>query len=542
MTPRLLLALLLLAVSLALGSRPALAHAALIGSEPRDGAVVPHAPERLILHFNEPVSPLILRLVDPRGQATELAAFEMRGQVVDIASPAGLGNGTHILSWRVVSADGHPIGGSLVFSIGAAGAIDRPAATPQSSITTRFGLWFTRVLLYVGLFAGVGGAFFAAWVAGRSNLRPGARHVVLGAIACSLLAAVLSVGFQGLDVLAAPVGALTDGAVWFRGLRTTYGMTAAVALVALAAGGLSLAVEKDRPAQALAGTALIGVGIALAASGHAGTAEPQWLTRTSVFIHATGLAFWLGALVPLATMLRSADPRSVVIMSRFSAMILPVVIALLVAGVILAIVQLGSFAALWTTPYGRILLFKHLAVGGVLVLAAANRLVFTPALKNGNEQRRRRFAQFIAAEMVLVLLILGLVAGWRFTPPPRAITSAPISAPAPVPPEPASVHIHTDKGMAEVTLDPGRVGRTSATIALFDASGTPLEPKEVRLLLSNPSAGIEPLERRATRVREETWRVDDLTLPVPGRWQVRIDALVTDFDKLMLEDEIAVRP
>jgi copper transport protein len=301
-------------------------------------------------------------------------------------------------------------------------------------------------------------------------------------------------------------------------------------------------VEKDRPAQALAGTALIGVGIALAASGHAGTAEPQWLTRTSVFIHATGLAFWLGALGPLATTLRNADPRGVVIMNRFSAAILPVVIALLIAGVILAIMQLGSFAALWTTPYGRILLFKHLAVGGVLVLAAANRLVFTPALKNGNEQRRRRFAQFIAAEMVLVLLILGLVAGWRFTPPPRAITSAPISAPAPVPPEPSSVHIHTDKGMAEVTLDPGRVGRTSATIALFDASGTPLEPKEVRLLLSNPSAGIEPLERRATRVSGETWRVDDLTLPVPGRWQVRIDALVTDFDKLMLEDEIAIRP
>jgi copper transport protein len=69
-----------------------------------------------------------------------------------------------------------------------------------------------------------------------------------------------------------------------------------------------------------------------------------------------------------------------------------------------------------------------------------------------------------------------------------------------------------------------------------------LNPKEVAIALSNPSSGIEPFERNAVQENQGTWRVDDLTLPVPGQWQVQIDALVSDFDKVMLEGSIEVRP
>ena len=50
----------------------AFAHASLIRSEPTDRAVVPQAPSTLVLTFNEPVSPLVVRLVRPTGEATEL--------------------------------------------------------------------------------------------------------------------------------------------------------------------------------------------------------------------------------------------------------------------------------------------------------------------------------------------------------------------------------------------------------------------------------------------------------------------------------------
>jgi copper transport protein len=38
-----------------------------------------------------------------------------------------------------------------------------------------------------------------------------------------------------------------------------------------------------------------------------------------------------------------------------------------------------------------------------------------------------------------------------------------------------------------------------------------------------------------------TWRVDDLVHPLRGQWKVRIDALVSHFEKIMLEGMIEVR-
>ena len=50
----------------------AFAHASLIRSEPTDRTVVAQAPSMLALTFNEPVSPLVVRLVSPTGEATDL--------------------------------------------------------------------------------------------------------------------------------------------------------------------------------------------------------------------------------------------------------------------------------------------------------------------------------------------------------------------------------------------------------------------------------------------------------------------------------------
>jgi copper transport protein len=38
------------------------------------------------------------------------------------------------------------------------------------------------------------------------------------------------------------------------------------------------------------------------------------------------------------------------------------------------------------------------------------------------------------------------------------------------------------------------------------------------------------------------WRAEGLVLPVAGRWQMRIDVLVSDFEKATLEDSVEIRP
>jgi copper transport protein len=498
--------------------------------------VLPQAPQELTLQFEEPVSPLVLRLIDPGGRASDLTTFEVRDDTITIRPPAQLSDGTHVLSWRVISADGHPVGGSLVFSVGTSSGNARRAASSDTDRSVRAAIWIARVILYAGLFVGVGGAVFAAWIAGQERLRGPARRVILFAIGCGLAATCQSVGLQGLDALAAPLSSLSHHAVWNQGLHTTYNATALGAAAALLLAWFSLTTAKLSRARIASAAGLIAMGIALAASGHAASATPQWLTRTSIFLHVTCLAFWLGALVPLFSMLRGDDPQGLAIMGRFSAAILPVVLVLAIAGAALVVVQVPSLDAIRTSAYGRILLLKLLAVMALLGLAAANRLVFTPALARGDATRRRRFARSIAAEGALVVMILGLVAGWRFTPPPRALAAAAARS------EPTFAHIHSDKGMAEVALNPGRAGPATAMITLMSGAGAPLDPQEVTLSLSNPAAGIEPLDRKARRVSRGIWRIDDLIVPVPGRWHVRVDALVSDFDELTLEDGITVRP
>lgn len=47
-----------------------LAHASLVRAEPADGALVAEPPAMLRLTFNEPVTPLVMRLIAPDGTAT----------------------------------------------------------------------------------------------------------------------------------------------------------------------------------------------------------------------------------------------------------------------------------------------------------------------------------------------------------------------------------------------------------------------------------------------------------------------------------------
>ncbi|TJV27517.1 MAG: copper resistance protein CopC, partial [Mesorhizobium sp.] len=62
------------------------------------------------------------------------------------------------------------------------------------------------------------------------------------------------------------------------------------------------------------------------------------------------------------------------------------------------------------------------------------------------------------------------------------------------------------------------------------------------LVLSKPDAGIEPIKRAAAKPGDGTWRVDDLVVPVPGRWTARLDILISDFEMVKIEAPIDIRP
>lgn len=508
----------------------AFAHASLIGSHPADGSIVEQAPAAVRLDFNEPVSPIVVSLTDAQGRHHDLTAV-VRNGTIEIPLPSDLSRGSHVLSYRVVSGDGHPIGGAVVFSIGApSGSANSPAALPDASLGGA--LWLARLMLHAGLFMGVGGAFFLGWVAQGFPVGKTAR-LLAGILAVGIAAAGLSLGLQGLDALGQPLRALGSSAPWIAGWRTSFGPAAVIASLALVLAWFALSAPGVGQRRALSFLALVGAGLSLAWSGHAGTAEPQWATRPAVFLHAVCVAYWLGALLPLGLTARQAPREALPAVRRFSAGALVAVAVLALTGLLLACIQVETPANLLKTAYGQVLLFKLLLVAVLLGLAALNRLRLTSALATSGS---RWFVRSVAAEIVLALAILAVVGLWRFTPPPRALAAAAAME------APTGAHLHGPKLMAQVTLLPGRAGPTRARIAVASARAEAVNPMEVTLVLSKPDAGIGPIERPARKAGREGWHVDDLVLPLPGTWQVRVEILVNDFEKVDLEGTIALKP
>jgi copper transport protein len=513
------LATLLVCVGFATGAS---AHAALVAVEPASGSIVAAAPKSVELRFNEAVTPGAIRLIDPAGKVRQEARVSAFGEIISVAVPQDLPQGTAVVSYRVISQDGHPVAGSVIFSIGAPSATQAPVAA-EGGLNTL--IWLTRIGLYLGLFAGVGGVFFAMWIARSRNgmLLPRAALVV------GVLSAVASLPLLGLDLLGLSLTALLTPAPWRIAFTTSAGPALVIAIAAMLLAGIAL--RGGQGMRALSAIALVGVGLSLATTGHAATAPPEVLTRPAIFLHGLGVAFWIGALAPLVVLVSRPAAATLPILNRFSGVAVPVVAILALTGLTLAIVQLESFAALVETEYGVILSVKLALVLALLILAVLNRFRLTPALAKSSKAASA-LKRSILLECALALAIFAVVAGWRFTPPPRTI----------VPETPLAIHIHSDKAMFQVLVSPGKAGTDDFVLQLMTGEATPLPAKEATLTLSLPERGVEPMEYAAGLGADGYWHVRKVELPFAGRWHMRIDALVSDFEKITLEDDLEVPP
>jgi methionine-rich copper-binding protein CopC len=127
----------LASLMLLVGVVPAGAHAELDSSDPVDGATLATAPSALTFTFGEDVleqgNAITLTVVDS-GSRLELGPLDVDGDVVSVDWPAASPPGTFRAAYRVVSADGHPIDGSITFTVEqAVGAAEStPSAVAES--------------------------------------------------------------------------------------------------------------------------------------------------------------------------------------------------------------------------------------------------------------------------------------------------------------------------------------------------------------------------------------------------------------------------
>jgi copper transport protein len=222
-------------------------------------------------------------------------------------------------------------------------------------------------------------------------------------------------------------------------------------------------------------------------------------------------------------------PRATLL--RFSRAIPFVLVVITLGGVALAIIQLDAhIETLWTTRYGQVLSLKLLLLVPLFGLGALNRYKLTPSIAQGDARAQRSMRRSIAVEVCLACMILAVVALWRFTPPARALAEG----------ESFFTHLHSEKAMANVTIAPARVGSDDITIELETPDERPLAAMEVSVMLSNPQAGIEPITRPAVRTGGVRWSVRGVPFPVPGRWTLALDILISDFEKATIDAPVLI--
>lgn len=522
----------------------AFAHAALLSAEPADGAALDGMPAQAVLHFNEPVSPLRLQLALPDGRLEPLAQAAAEGSSLQVPLPPRQAPGSYGLSWRVVSLDGHPVGGTLTFTLGAVppardgSAAPGPAdagSRPALDAITLLGRW----ALYAALLFGAAAAAFPYWTGARRDCVPPPWTTRL--IALGLPAIVLSLAAQGLDALAAGPSALLGTTPWRAALSTRYAATLCLALLALASARMAWRMRGAGARAAFALAAPLLTALAFAASGHASTAPPAWLARPLVMLHVLAAALWLGALIPLH---RAARAGATVALSdaltAFSHRIRGVVLTLLASGALLAWTQLGGLeglAAPWRSDYGRVLLAKLAGVAVLLTLAGWNRWRLSGPAQRGEANAAGALRRVVAAEIAVALAVLALVSLWRLTPPPRAALQQTIQEAE------NEVWLHGDGLMARLRCAPrGASSQAELRIALSDHAGRAISPLGLRITLSRPEQGIEPIRLDARPDGPEGWLAAPLRLPALPSWHLRIDALIDDFDARSLEGEFALPP
>ncbi len=136
----------LAALALCWAAAPAGAHAELESSDPRDGATLASAPAVITFVFGEEIlaEGNAVTLTDVGADSRlQVGPVEVAGDTVSVTWPESSPAGEFRAAYRVVSADGHPINGTITFTVEAAvvpvGATAGASTTPGASASASAG-------------------------------------------------------------------------------------------------------------------------------------------------------------------------------------------------------------------------------------------------------------------------------------------------------------------------------------------------------------------------------------------------------------------
>ena len=547
MTRRIWLAIGLSFVAMVAFAPSASAHATLTSTEPAAGAILNNPPNEIVLRFSEPVQVDDdgVKVLDSAGTRVDGGIIEQPdGRTVRVPL-SGLADGGYVVAWKLVSADGHPIGGGFTWRVGESSTAVDPSvveailAGQSAASSVGFLAGVMRFIVFGGLLLLVGGgAFIAAlWPGGAG--RPSARRVLWWSWGALVVATLLALGLQGAEVGGLGLVDALKPSVINSTLETTFGRAgmARILLLLPAAVLLQLLPSASRAWWRLLGAAT-GIGLLLTPvlSGHAETGRWVPLARAADLAHLAGGAVWLGGLAMLlAVALRSDVTDARTITERFSPVAFGAVAVIVLSGTFQSVRQVATLDQL-ETPYGRLLIVKVVLVLGLVGIASLTRAALQGRLvpgglepmpagpgaaRQGEGEEVSVLRRLVGAEVVVAIFVLAVTAFLVDANPGNATTIAA---------GPFDETKVVDDTLINVVVVPGTVGPTDIHLYVDDPGGGLTPPVDATGTLSLASAGIEAIDVPFVDAGPKHWSANDLDLPIAGEWVLTVQVFLTDVD------------
>ncbi|MFG1775869.1 copper resistance CopC/CopD family protein [Micromonospora sp. NPDC049051] len=520
---------------------PARAHAVLVSSSPIASAVVSNGPAEVVLTFSESVRkvPGKIRVIAPDGSRADRGEPAFEGTVVTIpVDPAGE-RGTYLVSYRVISADSHPVSGAFTYSVGAPSTPpvdsgDDSRADPVVGNAVKV----AKYAGYTGLLLLVGPALVLAALWPRRLPRRGPARLAWAGLG---LLAVATVANLLLQVPYTAGGGVFDvtGEGLSEVLGSSFGAAHLVRLGLLAAAAFLLRPLMAGPVER---SDLVILGVLGAAAlvtwplaGHPAASPAPAVSVVVDAVHLGGMAVWLGGLVMLAVfLLRRADERELgailPIWSRWAAL---AVSALLLAGIVQALIEVATPRALVDTTYGRLVLAKIGLFVLVIAVAAYSRQLVRRRTAAGRPTPMRRA---VWAELAITAVVLGLSAVLVQTTPARTAGADVAGATDGY----FSTTLTSPNYSLQVELDPARRGNNTVHFYAYTKDNRPQPVVEWRATAALPAAGIEAIQVPLLPLTDNH-ATGEINFPAAGEWQLRITVRTSDIDQATVTATVPIR-
>ena len=215
--------------------------------------------------------------------------------------------------------------------------------------------------------------------------------------------------------------------------------------------------------------------------------------------------------------------------------------ALLLAGVVQALIEIGTIDALVSTTYGRLILVKVGLVAIALGFAYfARRSVHDNA---GSPEDRREapgagqadsdhsgslLRRAVRVELAVAAIVLGVSAALTQTTPARVASAEPSAT------QPAQTYFTTSVKATlytlQVDVDPAKTGQNVVHLYAYTPEGKPLKVVEWAATAALPTAGIEPVSMPLLPLTDNH-ASGSINLPAAGDWQLRFTVRTTEVDE-----------